>query len=74
MRRWICLAVSFASVCGVRATRNSRADAAAVTGSRVWADSIVEISTSNGSSWLSSAIFSTAGRSRLSMAPLFRLV
>src|SRR4029453_15567409 len=55
-------------VLGVRATRKSRADAAAVTGSRVCADNIVEISTSNGSSWLSSAIFSTAGRSRLSIA------
>jgi hypothetical protein len=30
---------------GVRATLNNRADAAAVTGSRVCADSIVEIST-----------------------------
>ena len=59
---------SLAIVRGVRATRNSRADAAAVTGSRVCADSIVETSTSNGSSWLSSAIFSTAGRSRSSIA------
>ena len=38
--------VSLAIVRGVRATRNSRADAAAVTASRVCADSIVAISTS----------------------------
>src|SRR4051794_2949529 len=62
------LTVSFASVCGVRATLKRRADAAAVTGSRVCAESIVEMSTSNGSSWLSSAIFSTAGCSRWPMA------
>src|SRR5262245_14357836 len=68
MSRWICFVLSLASVRGVRATRKRRADAAAVTGSRVCAESIVEISTSNGSSWLSSAIFSTAGSSRLSMA------
>ena len=42
-----------------------RADAAAVTGSWVCADSIVEISTWNGSSRLSSLIFSTAGSSKL---------
>src|SRR5476651_2633692 len=60
--------VSLAIAFGVRATRNSRADAAAVTASRVCADSIVAIRTSNGSSWLFSAIFSTAGSSRLSMA------
>ena len=55
-------------VCGVRAVRNRRADAAAVTGSRVCAESMVEIRTSKGSSWLSSAIFSTAGNSRWPMA------
>ena len=64
----ICFSVSFAIVFGVRATRNSRADAAAVTASRVCAESIVAIRTSKGSSWLFSAIFSTAGSSRLSMA------
>ncbi len=41
---------SFAIVRGVRATRNSRRDAAAVTASLVCADSIVAIRTWNGSS------------------------
>src|SRR6185436_1042524 len=63
-----CLVVSFAIVCGVRATLNSRSDAAAVTGSRVCAESIVEISTWNASCLLSSLIFSTAGSSILATA------
>src|SRR3954451_6251828 len=64
----ICFSVSFAIDFGVRATRNRRFDAAAVTASRVCADSIVAMRTSKGSSWLFSAIFSTAGSSRLSIA------
>ena len=50
MSRSIRFTLSFAIVCGVRAARNSRSDADAVTASRVWAESIVAISTSNGSS------------------------
>src|SRR5262245_44174093 len=68
MSRSMRRAVSAATVRGVRATLNSRADAAAVTGSRVCADSIVEMRTSKGSSWLSCAIFSTAGSWWASMA------
>jgi len=41
----ICRSVSFAIVCGVLATANRRADADAVTASRVCADNIVAIST-----------------------------
>src|SRR5215813_9760716 len=59
---------SFAIDFGVRATRKSRAEAAAVTGSRVCADSIVAIRTWKGSSRWSLAIFSTAGSSSPSIA------
>src|SRR5688500_11911279 len=52
-----------AIACGVLAALNSRSEAAAVTASFVCADSIVAIRTWNGSSCVSSAIFSTAGSS-----------
>ena len=45
MSFWISAVVSFAIVRGVRATLNSRRDAAAVTASRVCADSIVAMRT-----------------------------
>jgi len=64
MRGTVSLAIDF----GVRATRKSRADAAAVTASLVCADNIVAIRTWKGSSFWSFAIFSTAGSSRPSIA------
>src|SRR5206468_7811188 len=62
--RTISFSVNLANDSGVRAMRNNRSDAAAVTASRVWADSIVATSTSKGSFRLSCEIFSTAGAAR----------
>src|SRR4029079_6008041 len=64
----IAAVVSCAIDFGVRATLKRRDEAAAVTASFVCADSIVAISTWEGSSCCSFAIFSTAGSARPSVA------